>query len=311
LRDDVIGLETFSVTVPDSGQLLHPLDITSGNGWFQFQAETSAILTAAVLEAENATIQLYTGAMLPVVIGQGAWLLNARVEAGETYVLYVSAGNAAARPVAVLAMTQDAGIPFTPFENGQFTNPANPLDVNGDGKEAPLDALLVINDINARGVRPLLGPHTDPPYVDVNDDEYVTPMDVLQVINRLNEPTWQAATHSSPQADHAEGEAGEAQGALGVWPTDVSSRDAHNAPWNRTSAATSVVRVDQPDFQPRPAADDLWDRLTWDNGLNAFDIPDDGDSPPGSEPFDGLDLLHDELESLLDVLATEVLHGHL
>ena len=36
-----------------------------------------------------------------------------------------------------------------------FTNPRNPLDVNDDGAVSPLDALVVINEINLNGARPL------------------------------------------------------------------------------------------------------------------------------------------------------------
>ncbi|MEO2023687.1 MAG: dockerin type I domain-containing protein, partial [Pirellulaceae bacterium] len=71
-----------------------------------------------------------------------------------------------------------------------WQNQAAPTDVNIDGNETPLDALLVINDLNLHGSRllpvaPAAG-EGPPPYPDVNGDGYVTPIDALSVINALN-----------------------------------------------------------------------------------------------------------------------------
>jgi len=83
-----------------------------------------------------------------------------------------------------------------------WQRPGIPEDVDNDGQAAPLDVLIVINELN----RPqyvdddsrLPPPHPDDPYYfDVNGDGYATPIDVLQVINYLN------------AAAHGEGESGE------------------------------------------------------------------------------------------------------
>ncbi|MBI2479841.1 MAG: hypothetical protein HYV60_14765 [Planctomycetia bacterium] len=66
---------------------------------------------------------------------------------------------------------------------------ANPLDVNTGGFISPLDALVIINDLNANGARRLsvLPRATNPPsYIDVNGDGSVSPFDALVIINRLN-----------------------------------------------------------------------------------------------------------------------------
>jgi hypothetical protein len=82
------------------------------------------------------------------------------------------------------ALSFDAGLMLT------WQNPRDPRDVNGDGLVLPLDVLLLINDINARGIRPLPIPppanQLPPPYLDVDGDDAVTPQDVLIVINHLN-----------------------------------------------------------------------------------------------------------------------------
>ncbi len=86
-----------------------------------------------------------------------------------------------------------------------FTNPNNPLDVNGDTSITPLDALLVINDLNLNGSRQLVGvPQAalsgssdggsgssggepmSSPKIDVNADGWASPLDALLVINELD-----------------------------------------------------------------------------------------------------------------------------
>lgn len=76
---------------------------------------------------------------------------------------------------------------------GEFTNPNNPYDVNGDGFVTPLDVLLIVNDVNANGSRPLAGGGSGEAggtriYPDVNRDKYVSPIDALLIINVLNGP---------------------------------------------------------------------------------------------------------------------------
>ncbi|MEZ6089954.1 MAG: tandem-95 repeat protein [Pirellulaceae bacterium] len=63
-------------------------------------------------------------------------------------------------------------------------HPKNRHDVNDDGEVTPLDALIVINRIQAQhsgGTVPIEGA----PFTDVNNDEAVTPIDALVVINYL------------------------------------------------------------------------------------------------------------------------------
>ncbi len=68
-----------------------------------------------------------------------------------------------------------------------WQNLRDPLDVNDDSYISPIDALLVINDLNKRGARPLVEPSTGPPFLDVNGDGSVGPLDALLVVNYLNE----------------------------------------------------------------------------------------------------------------------------
>ncbi|MDA1055188.1 MAG: dockerin type I domain-containing protein [Planctomycetota bacterium] len=67
-------------------------------------------------------------------------------------------------------------------------NAAQPRDVDGDGNVSPIDVLLIVNDLNSRGARPLSVPELAavPPYLDVNDDGFVSAVDALIIVNALN-----------------------------------------------------------------------------------------------------------------------------
>jgi YD repeat-containing protein len=68
-----------------------------------------------------------------------------------------------------------------------WRNPVDALDVNADGATVPIDALNVINDLNANGSRQLPAVK-DPtkPFLDTDGDQFIAPLDVLQVVNGLN-----------------------------------------------------------------------------------------------------------------------------
>ncbi|MCA9119547.1 MAG: heme-binding protein [Planctomycetales bacterium] len=67
-----------------------------------------------------------------------------------------------------------------------------PPDVDADGAVAPIDALLVVNELNANGSRPLVAAEAESSaptvtkFVDVSGDQYLSPIDALRVINVLN-----------------------------------------------------------------------------------------------------------------------------
>lgn len=67
-----------------------------------------------------------------------------------------------------------------------WMNPQNPFDVNNRDGVQPLDALVIINELNRNGARALGESDSTPPYLDVNGDFQVTPIDALRVINYLN-----------------------------------------------------------------------------------------------------------------------------
>ena len=77
-----------------------------------------------------------------------------------------------------------------------WTNGDAPWDVNGDKFVSPVDALLVVNYLNAgnSGALDPRGAGSTFPYFDVNGDSFVSPIDALSVINRLNQGTTTVST---------------------------------------------------------------------------------------------------------------------
>ena len=67
-------------------------------------------------------------------------------------------------------------------------NPLQPLDVNRDGHVSPLDALIVINNLNDPNLVGSALPTTPGEFPDVNDDGSQSPVDALIVINALIDP---------------------------------------------------------------------------------------------------------------------------
>lgn len=72
-----------------------------------------------------------------------------------------------------------------------WLNPVLALDVDGSTFITPVDALIVINDLNDNSTRALAVPpavdEEQPPFLDVDGDNFVKPLDALLVINFLND----------------------------------------------------------------------------------------------------------------------------
>ncbi len=84
-----------------------------------------------------------------------------------------------------------------PIPDDPLHNYMNPYDVNGNGLVSPLDALLVINELerlhgSSNTVNSLVlgatAAATPTFYWDTTGDGTVSPLDVLVVINQLNSP---------------------------------------------------------------------------------------------------------------------------
>ena len=134
------------------------------------------------------------------------------------------------------------------------TNPVDRYDVNGDGARSPVDALLVVKDLNSQNTAAAEGEASTmsdaAPYLDVNADGNISPIDALLVISALN------------QRSSAAGEAAVQGSAIEVVPADevVAIGDAL---WTRREAAT-LVQVAESPLVPAPAvASDSQDVTGW------------------------------------------------
>ena len=73
--------------------------------------------------------------------------------------------------------------------NDGWHNSSDMYDVDGDGGLSPLDALMLVNEINRDGVRRLdSNSELDQQlaFVDVNEDGRLDPLDVLAIVNEIN-----------------------------------------------------------------------------------------------------------------------------
>lgn len=85
-----------------------------------------------------------------------------------------------------------------------WQNPSNANDVNADNFVTPLDALLIINEINNNGSRNLNDdPPPTPPYIDSSGDGFLSALDVLLVVNFLNNNANGEGEDSSSQDEQA------------------------------------------------------------------------------------------------------------
>lgn len=115
---------------------------------------------------------------------------------------------------AATAVTLAAGADDRSVDAGLLTtwqNPRRRWDVNNDGFVVPGDALILVNELNRTGPRPLTLPAFNadqpPPFFDVNGDGFLAPLDVLAVVNFLNNGP---SGEGESAASLAEGEAGTA-----------------------------------------------------------------------------------------------------
>ena len=144
-------------------------DDAGGSGIATYDIFVSVNATEPVLWLHNATTlqASYTG------------------DAGKSYGFFSVAADAVGNRETA-ALLNDA---FTTVSSHRWQNQTNRYDVDNDGAVAPLDVLLIINNLKRFGTRTLpespAANQLPPPYVDVDGDDAVAPIDVLQVINFL------------------------------------------------------------------------------------------------------------------------------
>ncbi len=139
--------------------------------------------------------QVSVGPFQTTTDANGAWSLRI---AGGSHRVVVSGGTFGdPQEVQAIVETNNVQVDFRKNDipqvnfRGQtpWTNPFQRLDVDGNQEVIPLDALLIINQLNSKGIHPLEPRGLDAasaPYYDTNGDYLLAPIDVLLVINYLN-----------------------------------------------------------------------------------------------------------------------------
>jgi hypothetical protein len=156
-----------------------------------------------------------------------------------------------------------AGVSLIPKIAHVWQNPVNHLKVTGAaGQAVPLDALIVVNELNnrlisdpAKGRLPEpFGPAGPPPYYDVSGDGFVTSIDALLIFNDLNNRARRLAEGEGepPALSAAIDDAifGNARHSAEPWavPAATSSRLGDAQRPEQTSAAPAVSRNQSPHY---------------------------------------------------------------
>jgi len=144
-----------------------------GDGW------ADVIVTAQGTNGSTGIIKVFGVTAPAQLVGQFPGNLPDPSDFGGAY--FVS-------DVTIAISTASVGGEESPLASASWTNPTLAVDVNGDGTVTALDALLVINDLNATGPRFLTGSPSGGYFPDVDNSGRLEPLDVLGVIQYLNSP---------------------------------------------------------------------------------------------------------------------------
>jgi len=205
---DVIGIDSVNYGRLDvyssSGVLLERVtstNIAAGRSQSLSISRTTADISYAMVSGHLGTRvgidNIRVGPVLKTVTGpQGEYRLPGL--APGSYSLQVTPINDLYAPVSPITGRLTAFVnlqqatPHVDFgfyrEPSDWQNVVLNYDVDGDGNVFPVDALLVINELNRSGVINLVGssiPTTSK--IDVNGDHLLSPLDALLIINYLNQ----------------------------------------------------------------------------------------------------------------------------
>jgi hypothetical protein len=227
----------------------------------------------AVKTAANGTYRFSPLADGSYVVRQELMNQSNSVPAAGSYTADVSAGD-------VMANLNFGVVDST---TRSWQNPVNRLDVNNNGDVVPLDALLVINELNDPEYSdPETGrlppaPDPVPRFVDVDGDGFVAPRDALLIINFLNEnPEGEFASAVPDNMGHANEQPG-ASAVIGLAEPDNDRLspidDQPRISANSTGIPLELVGRRQVDSH-RSKVDSTFDDATWRDLLSSGFIDD-------------------------------------
>lgn len=186
------------------------------------------------------------------------------LEAGSYQIQVLGPAGSQPTGPATQSVALSAGAPTAVVDFGfsafvsPWRNPTNRFDVNNDGAVSPLDALLIINDLNNNGARTLSVADSAPPFLDVNGDGFASPIDVLQVINAIEtslpegEPN--ESSQSAPAIVAAAPSAAEGEFVPPPAPHDELHR-SHRPSRSIASKPVDALRIPLPFDAANPIAD--------------------------------------------------------
>ncbi|KLU04895.1 extracellular nuclease [Rhodopirellula islandica] len=150
---------------------------------FRASANTTLRVTKVGSTASSEAFFVLDENLQPIGEYSGSGDLSVTLSANQNYVLRFESRSAAEQ----YQIASTAGFPS--ISNDSPTNLLQPADVTGDGEVSALDALRVINALNAAGVSEInVGDEVleQGNYYDVTGDGKVTSLDALRVINSLS-----------------------------------------------------------------------------------------------------------------------------
>lgn len=110
--------------------------------------------------------------------------------------LFAQFGDYSALPVVGNFDPPVVGDDSVSYEFLEYTNPDDPLDVNGDGVRSPGDALAIINALNSGATGDLptirIEEQGKGPYLDTDENQFLSSRDALLIIDALNRELLQA-----------------------------------------------------------------------------------------------------------------------
>ncbi|HTN77570.1 MAG TPA: Ig-like domain-containing protein, partial [Pirellulaceae bacterium] len=169
----------------------------------------------------------------------------------------------------------------------RFLNQSNARDVDGDGHVSPVDAVMIINQLNANGISSVAGRAPSlvkPMFWDVSGDNKITPYDAVLIINYLNA----RGAGEAPANTQVMESTGASEPARENAPATIVGLLPHEdvaAESLTGEVASAELAADSPRFQ-----------------TPYFWLPSEMNSSPASEDSDA----EQTLDELLDLLASDI-----
>jgi hypothetical protein len=151
------------------------------------------------------TVEVFNGSQLEFAgLGSSANGGSVTLDAGSKIVRYAPPANFVGQDSFTYTIRNEAGGTATATVRidvvDSWTNQHLTLDVNSDGSISPGDALVIINELNENGGRPMPFTYDGPFFFDTNGDQSMSTIDVLLVLNYLNDEG-AAEGEASPRSD--------------------------------------------------------------------------------------------------------------